>query len=300
MTAPSYDVLAGALRAPESTGAELLAAAHEVRDSFVRSEHLIGLLPPDASDLLVAALERAGAAGAVDAWLELGRLRAHGAAPWAPYPPRDVGASIEAFRNADRAGSREGALGWIRVAYFARSAPHAEAASHRLDQLLAAAPDDPEVLLLTGYLAHQGYGRAQDEAVALRHQLAAAQRGSHDAAFELSVLYALGSGVAADQNESHRWTARAAEMGSPRAMANLGGMYATGRGVEQDPARALSWYAKAADAGHAKGAYTAGLMCLIGDGGLPVDKDAAETHFARADELGFDVDAALDEMGLER
>jgi len=300
MNAPSYDALSGLLADPNSSGADLLAAARELRDSFVRSEHLIGLMPDDAPEVLVAGLERAGAAGVVDAWLELGRLRAHGAAPWAPYPEHDVGAAIEAYRAADRAGSVAGALGWIRTAYFARSEPHARAASDRLEQLLAAAPEDPELLLLSGYLTHQGYGRPRDEAAALRHQLAAAQRGSHDAAFELSVMYAIGSGVPADQAESHRWTLQAAQLGSPRAMANLGGMYATGRGVDPNPAVALDWYTKAADAGHAKGAYTAGLMCLIGDGGLPIDKDRAATHFARADELGFEVDASLEAMGLHR
>jgi TPR repeat protein len=300
MNALSYAALATLLAEPDSTGDELFDAARELRDAFVRSEHLIGLLPADAPELLVEGLDRAGAAGVVDAWLELGRLRTHGSAPWAPFPEPDADAAIVAYRKADRAGSAAGAVGWIRVAYFARSAAHAGEASGRLAELLAAAPEDPELLLLTGYLTHQGYGRPRDEAAAARYQLAAAGHGSDDAAFELSVLYATGSGVPVDEAESQRWTVRAADMGNARAMANLGGMYATGRGVDPDPAAALDWYSKAADAGHGKGAYTAGLMCLIGDGGLPVDEDRAATYFARADELGFDVDYALDTMGLSR
>jgi TPR repeat protein len=300
MNALSHAALSRLLAEPDSTGEELFDAARELRDGFVRSEHLIGLMPADAPELLVAGLERAGAAGVVDAWLELGRLRTHGAAPWAPFPEPDADAAIEAYRKADRAGSVAGALGWIRVAYFARSEPHAHDASERLAALLAAVPEDPEMLLLSGYLTHQGYGRPRDEAAAARYQLAAAEQGSDAAAFELSVLYATGSGVPVDEAESHKWTRRAAEMGNARAMANLAGMYATGRGVESDPAAALDWYAMAADAGHGKGAYTAGLMCLIGDGGLPVDEDRAATYFARADELGFDVDSALETMGLSR
>lgn len=300
MNALSYVALSKLLAEPDSTGAELLDAARELRDSFIRSEHLIGLLPGDASEVLVAGLERAGTAGEVDAWLELGRLRAHGCAPWAPYPERDVDAAIEAYRTADQAGSVPGALGWIRTAYFARSAPHAQEASARLAQLLAAAPEDPELLLLSGYLTHQGYGRPQDLAASVRHQLAAAERGSHDAAFELSVLYATGSGVPVDEAEAHKWTVRAANLGSARAMGNLGGAYATGRGVDPDPAAALDWYGRAADAGHGKSAYTAGVMCLIGDGGLPVDEERAATYFARADELGFEVDDALESIGLSR
>jgi TPR repeat protein len=300
MNAPSYDTLSRLLAEPDSSGADLFDAAVELRDSFVRSEHLIGLLPANAPEVLVTGLDRAGAAGVVEAWLELGRLRAHGVAPWAPYPERDVEAAVAAYRMADEAGSAAGALGWIRVAYFARSAPHADAAAERLAELLAAAPEDPELLLLTGYLTHQGYGRTRDEAAAVRYQLAAAERGSDDAAFELSVLYATGGGVPVDEAEAHRWTVRAAKLGNTRAMGNLGGMYATGRGVDLDPAAGLDWYVKAAEAGHAKSAYTAGLMCLIGDGGLPVDEDRAAGYFARADALGFEVDPALDAMGLSR
>ncbi|TDV57852.1 tetratricopeptide repeat protein [Actinophytocola oryzae] len=300
MNAPSYDTLARLLAGPDGDGTSLFEAAVELRDSFVRSEHLVGLLPEDAPEVLVAGLDRAGAAGVVEAWLELGRLRGYGAAPWALYPEPDLDASVEAYRNADRAGSVAGALGWVRVAYFARSEQHAAEASARLAELLAAAPEDPELLLLTGYLTQQGYGRAQDEAAAVRYHLAAAERGSDDAAFELSVLYATGTGVPADDAESQRWTVRAAEMGNARAMGNLGGMYATGRGVETDPAVALDWYTRAAEAGHARSAYTAGLMCLVGDGGLPVDRDRAQEYFARAEELGFDVDSALGQLGLSR
>lgn len=300
MNAPSYEALARLRVQPDASGADLFAAAIRLRDGFVRGDHLAGLLPGDAPALLVDGLERAGQAGVVDAWLELGRLLAHGAAPWAPYPERDVAASIAAYREADRAGAQAGALGWIRTAYFANSADHATDAARRLDELLGARPDDPEVLLLSGYLRHQGYGHAPDPAAAARYHLAAAQRGSGDAAFEMSVLYATGSGVPADQTESCRWTFRAAEMGSTRAMGNLGGMYATGRGVDRDPATALAWYARAAEAGHPKSAFTAGMMCLTGDGGLPVDADRASVFFARAEELGVDVDTQLGQMGLSR
>jgi uncharacterized protein len=300
MSALSYETLAHLCDDPDASGTELFAAADELRQSFVRSEHLIGLLPPDAPRLLVAGLERAGRAGVVDAWLMLGRLLAYGAAPYAPFPERDIPASVEAYREADRTGSLAGALGWVRVAYFANSAAHEQDAARRLDELLAAHPTDPDVLLLSGYLRYQGYGHPADPATAVPFHLSAAEHGSADAAFEMSVLYAAGSGVPADQDESMRWTVRAAELGSVRAMGNLGVFYATGQGVERDPATALDWYAKAGDAGHAKSAYTAGVMCLTGDGGLPVDTDRAQDFFARAEELGFEVDDALDSMGLSR
>ena len=148
----SYDTLAGLVRDPGSGGADLFAAAVELRDGFVRGDLMLGLLPLDAPDVLVDGLRRAGEAGVVDAWLELGRLLTFGAAPWAPFPAPDVDAAVESYRAADRAGSRAGAVGWIRVAYFARAEAHAAAAAARLAELLAADPDDPELLLLTGYL----------------------------------------------------------------------------------------------------------------------------------------------------
>lgn len=58
--------------------------------------------------------------------------------------------------------------------------------------------------------------------------------------------------------------------------------------------------AKAADAGHVKSAYPAGVMCLAGEGGLPVDADRAQTFVAGADELEFDVVDALGATGLSR
>ncbi|GAB1509186.1 tetratricopeptide repeat protein [Actinophytocola sp. KF-1] len=300
MNALSYEAMAKLRNDPDASGADLFAAAEELRDSFVRSEHLIGLLPGDAPAALVDGLRRAGRAGVVDAWLELGRLLAYGAAPWAPYPEQDIPASIAAYQEADRAGSLAGALGWIRIAYFANSAAHEQAAARRLDELLAANPDDTDVLLLSGYLRYQGYGHPADPAAAVPYHLAAAERGSADAAFEMSVLTGTGSGVPEDQDESRRWTFRAAELGSVRAMGNLGGMYATGRGVEQNPVTALEWYAKAAEAGHPRSAFTAGVMCLTGDGGLPVDEGQAAKFFAVAEELGVDVDDELDAMGLSR
>lgn len=300
MNAPSYEAMARLRNDQGASGPDLFAAAKELRDSFVRSDHLIGLLPKDAPEVIVDGLVRAGRAGVVDAWLELGRLLAYGAAPWAPYPERDVLGSITAYQEADRAGSLAGALGWIRIAYYANSAAHEQAAAARLDELLAANPDDSEVLLLSGYLRHQGYGHPADPAAAVPYHRAAADLGNAHAAFELSVLYGTGSGVPEDQDESRRWTFRAAELGSVRAMGNLGGMYATGHGVEQNPVTALEWYTKAAEAGHPKSAFTAGVMCLIGDGGLPVDEVQAAKFFAAAEELGVDVDDELSLMGLSR
>lgn len=301
MPSPSYDHAVRLLLSSTTDADALYDAAVELREAFVRNEHSIGLLPGDAPEVMVRAFRTAGAAGHVPALLALALLFERGGiAPWAPFPGHDAATAIAIYRAADAHGSRDGALGWIRTAYFARSAEHAAAAAARLTELQAADPDDTQPLLLLGYFLHQGYGWPADPAAAVGFFEAAAERGDAAAAFELSILTGNGDGVPADAEASVRWTFRAAELGSDRARSNLGGMYATGRGVEKDAATALRWYRSAGASGNARAAFIAGVMLLTGDEGLDVDGAAAAEEFERADELGFDVDATLADMGLSR
>lgn len=274
---PNYVELTRLLADTGADAAALYRAAAAVADEFDRV-----WLPGDAAQKVCDGLTRAGTAGSADAWLLLARVVARCDGP---------AASIDAFRLADRAGSLDGAIGWIAAAYHSRSADDAPRAGERLRQLHRNRPDDPKVLLLAGYFAQQGYGCQADPDLAVRHFRAAADLGDADAAFELTVHYTRGWGVPSDQAASDRWTWRAAELGSARAMSNLGGMFAVGRGVAKDPRTALDWYARAAAAGHAKAAYTAGVMCLLGDGGLPVDTVMAQRWFDRARTLGYGVDS---------
>ncbi|SUA31545.1 Serine/threonine-protein kinase [Mycolicibacterium fortuitum] len=284
MTTSNYAELSRLLADPDAAAAALYAAAAAVADEFDRVQ-----LPGDAAQMVHDGLSRAGAAGNADAWLLMARVTARHDGP---------AASIDAFRLADRAGSLDGAVAWIAAAYHCRSADYAQQANERLQQLYRHRPDDPRLLLLIGYFAQQGYGCQADPGLAMQYFQAAADRGNADAAFELTVHLTRGWGVRADQAASDQWTWRAAELGSARAMANLGGMFAQGRGVAQDPRAALDWYARAAGAGHAKAAYTAGVMCLIGDGGLPVDTAMAQSWFDRARQLGYGVDDELSKTGL--
>jgi uncharacterized protein len=310
MSSPAYETAVRLLReehpTPDASGdlraraADLRAAAGELREAFVRSEHLIGLLPADAPDVMVEAFRRAGELGDARAWLELGRLYRAGAAPWAPYPATDPRAAVDAYRRAEAAGSPEAALEWVQTAYFARDETLAPEATARLAELQRETPEDAGMLLLVGYFLHQGYGYARDEPAGIAFFEAAAVRGDAAAAFELSVVHATGAGVPADADAALQWTFRAAELGSDRAQANLGGMYATGNGVPEDAATAVEWYARSADSGNARGALVAGIMLLRGDDGLPVDAVRAAALFDRADELGADVDDMLAGMGLER
>lgn len=300
MAAESYETLVRLLAAPTTSGEQLHAAAIELRESFVRSEHLIGLLPGDASEVMVAGFERAAELGVVQAYLDLGLLFVRGAAPWAQFPPRDVARAIANYRAADERGSHTGAIRWVSTAYFARDADWAQQAAERLNALRAADPNDLEALRLLGYFLQQGYAFAVDLPAAVSFFTAAAALGEAPSAFELSVHYATGQGVPQDANEGQRWTFRAAELGSDRALANLGGMYATGNGVEKNAATAVDYYRRAGAAGNARAAFVAGVMLLTGDAGLPADPAAAASAFMDADTLGWDVDGSLAGMGLQR
>ena len=300
MAATSYDNLVRLLGESATPGDELHLAARELRESFVRSEHLIGLLPGDAAEIMVAGFERAAAGGVVEAYLDLGALFSGGVAPWAPYPERDVARSIANYRAADELGSVDGALGWVATAYFARDLSTAAAAAQRLKQLYDADPRDAQLLRLLGYFLQQGYGFDVDVPSAVAFLSSAAERRDAPSAFELSVIYGTGQGVPADPESARKWTFRAAELGSDRAQANLGGMYATGNGVEKDPREAVTWYLRAGEAGNARAAFVAGVMLLRGDDGLTPDAYAAASAFATAEQHGWDVDGSLAQMKLTR
>lgn len=301
MPVTSYQNVVRTLGTPGATGEQLHDAAIALRDAFMRNEHSIGLLPGDAPELLVRALRAGGDQGHIPSLLTLALLFQRGSiAPWAPFPARDVPAAIELYRRADALGSPEGAMGWIRAAYFARDEQLATAAATRLGELHTQSPEDAGLMLFLGYFLHQGYGYAPDATAAARFFEAAAARGDAAAAFELTILYATGDGVPADPDSAQQWTFRAAELGSPRAQANLGGMYATGRGVPKDAALAVDWYRRAGESGNARAAFVAGVMLLTGDDGLPADPVAASAQFDTAEEFGYDVDATLAGMGLHR
>ncbi|WP_264030791.1 tetratricopeptide repeat protein [Cellulosimicrobium sp. SH8] len=230
-----------------------LAAAHGLRDAFVRNEHVIGLLPGDAEQVLVDTYRRADAGGA-------------------------------------DAVSREAATSWVREAYF-RRLPLAVEAAERVDRLAEDDPDGG-AHVLRGWMRYNGYGFAQDATAAVADHEEAARRGNADALFELSVLTATGQGAPVDEARSRAFLEQAADAGHPRALYNLAAEHATGRGRPRDSARALELYLAAGDRGNGRAAFTAGVMMLTGDGSLP-DPVRAGRAFALAEDLGFDVrDAA--------
>ncbi|WP_336724604.1 tetratricopeptide repeat protein [Cellulosimicrobium cellulans] len=249
----AYEAARDALDDRAASRERVLAAAHGLRDAFARNEHVIGLLPGDAEQVLVDTYRRADAGGA-------------------------------------DAVSREAATSWVREAYF-RRLPVAAEAAERVDRLAEDDPDGG-AHVLRGWMRYNGYGFRQDAAAAVADHEEAARRGNADALFELSVLTATGQGAPVDEARSRAFLEQAADAGHPRALYNLAAEHATGRGRPRDSARALELYLAAGDQGNGRAAFTAGVMMLTGDGSLP-DPARAGRAFALAEDLGFDVrDAA--------
>ncbi len=114
---------------------------------------------------------------------------------------------------------------------------------------------------------------------------AAAQRGSHDAEFEVGRFYREGYLSAPDYTQALLWFQRAAAAGHGSADQYLGAMYESGQGVPVDLAQARSYYERAADLG------VSGAMQKLGelyrDGrGVPADPVTGYMWFAIGAKMG--------------
>ncbi|MFW6775646.1 tetratricopeptide repeat protein [Nocardioides sp. CPCC 205120] len=275
---PTYARAVHALYGEHTSPADLLAAAREVRGCFERSEHLVGMLPAEAPDVLVELWERAGTG---EALVDLG--------DWWRAPltgSRDPARAIAAYQRADAAGARAGALGWVREMYFTDLGDPQHAVT-RLEQLVAD-DGDGRAHVLRGWMRFKGWGYPRDPAAAAADHRTAAGRGNADAHFELSVLHGTGQGVERDPRLALDHLEQAAAQDHPRALHNLAAMFATGRGVPTDAARAVELYERAADRGHAQAAFTAGVMLLTGEGAGP-DEGRARDLLGLAEHHGLDV-----------
>ena len=79
----------------------------------------------------------------------------------------------------------------------------------------------------------------------------------------------------------------------------LGEAYRHFKEPPPDHEAAVRWYKRAADLGVGRAAAALGVMASRGEG-MEKDPDAAEAYFDRADELGFELDAYLNENGVTR
>lgn len=94
-----------------------------------------------------------------------------------------------------------------------------------------------------------------------------ANDGDPSAQFVLGKIFDYGNGgVTQNQEVAVRWYLRAAEQGYPGAQFNLGNCYQLGEGVKEDKAQAVYWYRQAALQGDADSQYMLGLCYASGEG----------------------------------
>jgi uncharacterized protein len=86
-----------------------------------------------------------------------------------------------------------------------------------------------------------------------------ADLGDADAQFSIGFRFANGDGKAQDDTLAARWYLSAANQNHPSAQYNLGIMLAEGRGVLRDNTQAMLWIRKAAQQGHAGAQHQLGL-----------------------------------------
>ncbi|WP_405094491.1 tetratricopeptide repeat protein [Micromonospora sp. NBC_01412] len=260
-------------------------------EAFKRAEHLVGLLPTDAVEVMTRALAGAGTGAAyvcLGDWLRK---------PFVGTP--QPAAALEKYRAADRLGHRPGSIAWLTWSYF-ENAPDAEQVAARLDELIGEAEGDGDgrLHLLRGWMRGKGYGYQKDLAAALvDHQFAAARRNA-DALFELHVIHATGLGVPEDRQRANEYLTQAAQHGHTRALHNLAALHATGDGVPRDPSRAVELYVDAAERGHGRAAFMAAMMFATGEAGA-ADVARARTLFTTAQELGHPVADLLPQLPPE-
>lgn len=256
-----------------------LARTQTLRGRIERGDVMIGVLSPDAVDAMVAGYEEAGAAGAPEAWRELGECFAYGIGV-----RRDLDAATRAWQKAVAMNDRASALALVHTRMLLQNEGADEA--RQIIEGLLHDDDDGQAHLLAGWMRYRGFGCEPDPAASVALHRKAATLGNVDAMLELYVLLSTGQGVDMDEVEALEHCRRAADLGHPRACYNLGAAHATGRGVAQDWDASVEWYAKAAHAGSGRAAVALTMMYRIGDG---VAKDPAESQkwAALAAELGF-------------
>ncbi|HWY32094.1 MAG TPA: HNH endonuclease, partial [Candidatus Acidoferrum sp.] len=98
--------------------------------------------------------------------------------------------------------------------------------------------------------------------------IGAAEKGSVEAMYNLSVCYEFGHGVEKNHEEANRWCRAAAEQGHAEAAGVLGRAYFLGEGVPENRAEACKWYLKAAKKGLAT-AQQGLALCYMDGRGVP-------------------------------
>lgn len=130
--------------------------------------------------------------------------------------------------------------------------------------LLICAPAMADTAPCGGSVIAKAYTKALAECASL------AKEGSAEAQFYLGLMYSNGYGDAQDKALAESWYKKAADQGLATAEYNLGVMYYRGEGIPKDWALAVSWFRKAADQGFAAAQFNLGVMYYRGEG-VPKD-----------------------------
>lgn len=245
--------------------------------AWMRARAMMANATPAEHDEIVTNLTTAIEGGIPTAGTDLGRylVRVSNA------DPAMLTDALDALLRAAQSGGHSDKLAYVRAVHVlppALTNSHHSSAAGILNTLLAEAPDT-EIMVLTGYMLARGHGYAVNPERARDMMTAAAEAGSAEAQFELSVYDATGFAGPVDAESSLAHLRASAANGYARAMTNLGAVYGSGSGVEKDAETALEWYTKAAEAGSARAANTLAHMYGTGEG---TTADAARSaHFAR-------------------
>lgn len=240
---PSYVEARDALDDPGSSAERLLAAGNGLRGAFARYEHGIGLLPPDAFDVMLETYRRADAAGSREAaltWVQHAYFeRLDGLAA-------EAAARVDALVQNDPDGTAHLLRGWMRFNGFGFTQDAAAAvADHKAAAARGNAAGDFELSVLFG----TGQGVPVDAERSLRHLRSAAEKDHPRALFNLAASHATGRGVDLDPARALRLYLRATELGHAGAAFTAGVMVLTGEGTAPDPATAGELLAEAQDLG---------------------------------------------------
>lgn len=110
---------------------------------------------------------------------------------------------------------------------------------------------DPSAQFVMGKIYDYGNGGvAQNQEVAARWYLRAAEQGYPGAQFNIGNCYQLGDGVKEDKEQAVYWYKQAALQDDADSQYMLGLCYASGEGVTKSPSKAIEWFQKSSRQGH--------------------------------------------------
>lgn len=217
----AYEQARLALADPNATAEQLLNGALGLEGAFIRNEHLIGLLPGDAPELMQAAYRAADAKGSRKAGLIWVRRAYFERAE----PVAAAAARIDELTADDPDGEAHLVRGWMRQQGYGFDQDLVASAA---DLQVAAGLGNLDAVFELYIMAATGQGVAQDADQAQAYLEQAAQGGHRRALYNLAANYATGRGVAKDSARALQLYIQAAEKGNAQAAWTAALMLLTG------------------------------------------------------------------------